>query len=57
MVFFGDEGSMVKRFVEIDTHAFLEGTAHAASGVSVNGPRYSRFPPAYLNVANVVFRL
>ena len=34
---------MAERFVEIDDRAFLEGTAHVVSGVSVNGPRYSDF--------------
>ena len=43
MVFFGDEDNMVERFVEIDARVFLEGTAHVASGFSVNGPRYSDF--------------
>ena len=43
MVIFGDEDNMVERFVEIDARVFLEGTAHVASGFSVNGPRYSGF--------------
>ena len=43
MVIFGDEDNMVERFVEIDARVFLEGTAHVASGFSVNGPRYSDF--------------
>ena len=41
MVIFGDEDNMVERFVEIDARVFREGTAHVASGFSVNGPRYS----------------
>ena len=44
MVTFGDEDNMVERFVEIDARVFLEGTAHVASGFSVNGPRYSGKP-------------
>ena len=39
MVIFGDEDNMVERFVEIDARVFREGTAHVASGFSVNGPR------------------
>ena len=45
MVTFGDKGSMFERFVEIGACVFLEGTAHVASGFSVDGPRYSGFPP------------
>ena len=40
MVIFGDEGSMVERFVEIGARVFLDGTL-VASGFSANGPRYS----------------
>ena len=43
MGIFGDEDNMVERFVEIDARVFLEGTAHVASGFSVNRPRYSGF--------------
>ena len=35
---------MAERFVETDARVFREGTAHVASGFSVNGPRYSGFP-------------
>ena len=50
MVTFGDEDNMVERFVEIDARVFLEGTAHVASGFSVNGPRYSGFPQVLVAV-------
>ena len=50
MVTFGDEDNMVERFVEIDARVFLEGPAHVASGFSVNGPRYSGFPPVLVAV-------
>ena len=45
MVTFGDKDNMFERFVEIDACVFLEGTAHVASGFSVDGPRCSGFPP------------
>ena len=35
MVIFGDEGSMVERFVEIDARVFLEGTLKSVSIVCI----------------------
>ena len=49
-VSFGDKDDMVIRFVQIDARVLLEGTAHVASLLSVNGARYLGVPPVLVAV-------